>query len=120
MAEPQASAVIAAAAGGISLVAGSVLGLPLPALVFGFFGGLAAVKLDTQSRSLWQRVTTVALGTVSAAAAAHPVAAAAHPDGRWLPVAALVVGFGAETLLRELLQAVVNVIRRIGGTWRAP
>lgn len=118
MTEPHTSTAVVAAAG-ISAVAGSLFGLPVAALLFGFVGGLAAVKLDNIPRSLWQRVTTVALGTVCAAAAAQPLAAEVQQDGRWLPAAALVVGFGAEPILRELLQGVVNVVRRIFGTWSA-
>jgi hypothetical protein len=120
MAEPHTSTVIAAA-GGVSLVAGGVLvlGLPLPALVFGLAGGLIAVKLDTAPRTLWQRVTTVAMSTVCAATWAPITAdmlrpADGHP-GLWIAAVSITVGSGAELLLREALQAIVNRIRQLGG-----
>lgn len=121
MAEPHASiASAAAAAGGISLVAGSVLGLPFAALVFGLAGGLAALKLDTAARGLWSRVTTVAMGTVCAAASAHPLAEVLHPPetstALWVPAVAIVVGAGAEMLLRAILRAAVHRIEQLGGT----
>lgn len=115
MTEPHTSTVIAAA-GSISLAAGTLFGLPLPALLFGLAGGLCAVWLDRQPRTLWARIATVAMGTICAAAAAQPLAAEMHPDGRWLLASALVIGYGAETLLRTFLQAIVNRIRQIGGT----
>lgn len=118
MTEPHATT-IAAAAGSISLLAGTVLGLPLPALVFGFAGGFVAVKLDSVPRTLWQRVTTIAMGTVCAAAWAPLIADLMRPEGghpgMWVAGLAIGIGGGAEALFREFLQAAVARIRQIGG-----
>lgn len=119
MTDPHTSVATAAAAGSVSVLAGTVLGLPLAALVFGMAGGLAALKLEDVSatpRGMWARVTTAALGTVTAAAAAHPVTESVMPSAAWLPVVALVIGAGAELLLREGLRALVHRIRQLGGT----
>lgn len=123
MTDPHTSVLGAAAwAGSVSVLAGTVLGLPTAALVFGLAGGLAALKLEdaraqaVPQRGLWARVTTAALGTVTAAAAAHPVTESVMPSAAWLPVVALVIGAGAELLLREGLRAVVHRIRQLGGT----
>lgn len=119
MAEPHTTTAILAVGGGISLVAGTVLGLPLPALVFGLAGGLIALKTDATVRTLWQRVTTVATSTIIAAAWAPNLAAIMQPDGThpgfWMAGTALATGSGAELLLREVLQAAVHRIRQIGG-----
>lgn len=120
MAEPNTAASAAIAVGsGISLVAGTVLGLPLPALVFGLAGGLVALKTDAAARTLWARVTTVATSTIIAAAWAPNLAAIMQPDGAhpglWMAGTALAVGTGAELLLSEVLQAAVHRIRQIGG-----
>jgi hypothetical protein len=126
MTEPHSTAVIAVT-GSISLVAGTLFGLPVAALVFGFFGGLAALKIelprDGQApRGLWSKVTTAALGTVAAAAAAHPVAEALHPaatpTAMWLPLAAFLIGAGAEMLLRAALLGIAHRIRQVLGIER--
>ena len=113
------AASVAATAGGITLVAGTVLGLPVAALVFGLFGGLIALKLDHQPRGLWSRVSTVAMGAVCAAAGAHPLTELLRPDNTpaaaWVPLAAILIGAGAEILLREVLRAAINRIRQLGG-----
>lgn len=118
MTDPHTSTLAAAAGAGLSLAAGTVLGLSVPALVFGFLGGLAALKINGEG-SLLARVSTVALGTIAAAAAAHPAAEVLHPDATptamWVPLSALVIGFGAERLLRVLLLALVNRVRQAGG-----
>lgn len=118
MSDPHTTTTIAATAGGLSLFAGTVLGLSVPALVFGFVGGLAALKLNGEG-SLVARVATVGIGTLAAAAGAHPVAEVLHPENTptamWIPLAALVIGFGAERLLRILLLALLNRIRQAGG-----
>lgn len=120
MTEPHTTAGTAVAATVISLPAGLVLGLPLEALLFGLFGGLAAVWLDRRPRTVWARVITVVMGTVCAAAAAHPVAEVLHPadtpTAMWVPITALLVGYGAETLLRTALAALVHRIEQVGGT----
>lgn len=123
MAEPQLSAAAAATASGISLVAGTVLGLSTPALLFGLAGGFIAVKLDTAPRTVWQRVTTVATSTVCAAAWAPILADLMRPPeshtGLWIAGLAIAIGSGAELILREVLQAAVNRIRQAGGLpWR--
>lgn len=116
----QHTTVVVTTAGGISLVAGTLFGLPLAALVFGLAGALAAIKLDRKERTVWARVTTVALGTMCAAAGAHPAATVLRPAGTdvqmWVPVAALVIGYGAEALLRTGLQGLLHRMRQIGGT----
>ena len=119
MTEPHSTTIVVIG-GGFSLVAGSLFGLPLAALVFGLAGALAAIKLDRQERTAWARVTTVAIGTMCAAASAHPIATVLHPRDTavemWVPVAALVIGYGAEALLRTGLQGLLNRLRQIGGT----
>lgn len=42
MAEPHTSTAVTAAAGGFSLLTGTMLGLSVPALFFGLFGALIA------------------------------------------------------------------------------
>jgi hypothetical protein len=117
--EPHSTTIVVVG-GGFSLVAGSLFGLPLAALVFGLAGALAAIKLDRKERTVWARVTTVALGTMCAAAGAHPAATVLRPVNTtvemWVPVAALVIGYGAEALLRTGLQGLLNRLRQIGGT----
>ena len=122
MAEPHASTAIAVTAGGISLVAGTVLGLPVAGLVFGFIGGLWALKLDQSDRSLISRLFTVVLSALSAAVFAHPVAEVSRqmvpgdlPTALLIPAAAVGVGAGFELLLRESLAGVVRWIRRLSG-----
>jgi len=120
MAEPHASTLTSVAVGsaGVSLLAGTIWGLPIPALVFGFVGGLVALKVNGDGR-LWARISTVALGTLIAGATAHPVAEVLHPmetpTDMWIAPAAIVIGFGAETLLRWGLLALVNRIKQAGG-----
>lgn len=121
MAEPHASTlaqVVVGSAGGISLLAGTLWGLPVPALVFGFVGALAALKINGDGK-LWARASTVALGTFIAGACAHPVAEVLHPADTptsiWIAPAAIVIGFGAEKLLRTALLALVNRINQVGG-----
>lgn len=131
MAEPHSTAVTVAAISGISLVAGTVFGLEMSALVFGLFGGLAALKLEDAStrggkpRGWWQKITTAALGTVAAAALAPLLGGLGHQllqrlefnaqPGAMLPAVAFAVGAGAEVLLREMLRAAVNRLRQVGG-----
>lgn len=118
MAEPHTSLSVAAGAAVASAAAASVLGLSVPALLFGFVGGLFALKLNGQG-GLLARIATVALGAMAAAAAAHPIADLLHPESTttaaWVPPCALVIGFGAETLLRVALLALVNRLRQAGG-----
>ena len=120
MTEPHASVATAVGAAAVSVPVGAVLGLSLEALLFGLAGGLCAVWLDKIPRSVWARVTTVAMGTVCAAAGAHPVAEVLHPlhtpAAMWVPLAALLIGYGAEALLRTALQAIVHRIAQLGGT----
>lgn len=119
MAEPHASTFTQVVVGsaGVSLLAGTIWGLPIPALVFGFVGGLAALKVNGDGK-LWARVSTVALGTFIAGASAHPVAEVLHPadtpTSMWIAPAAIVIGFGAETILRVALLALVNRIKQLG------
>lgn len=119
MSEPHSTTIVIAW-GGISLVAGTLFGLPVPALAFGLIGGLVAVKLDGTIRPIWSRATTVVLGMACAAAAAHPVSEVLRPENTpasmWVPMAALTIGAGSEMLLRAILRAVVHRIEQIGGT----
>lgn len=118
MAEPHTSLSVALGAGVASIAASTVLGLSGEAVLFGFFGGLFALKVNGEG-GLLARVGTVALGTMAAAAGAHPVAEWLHPEATsvagWVKPAALVIGFGAETLLRIGLLALVNRVRQAGG-----
>lgn len=121
MTEPHASTV-AAAAGGFSLVAGTVLGLSVPALVFGLFGALLAIKLDLTPRTLFQRAVTISTGVMLAAVAAPIIVERVRPDGApeglWIGLAALLIGSGAEVLLREGLQLLIDGLRRFFGARR--
>ena len=110
MAEPSSTAAVAVAAGGLSLVAGTLFGLPVAGLVFGFAGGLIALKLDTVERPLIARVSTVAMGTVVAAATVH---AFSDRLGTIAPLAAIVVGYGAEALLRKGLALAISAMDRL-------
>lgn len=105
--------------GGLSLVAGTVLGLPIAAVVFGLAGALWSIKADREARTLWQRVTSVVLGTMLAAVAAHPAASvvSAPPGPANLVVGtfAFLIGSGAEILIRAGLRALVNRILQAGG-----
>jgi hypothetical protein len=120
--EPHSTIAAASWAAGISLTTGVLFGLSWPALVWGFIGGLAALKLEDPGRTqrkLWNRVTTVALGTFAAAVSAHPVAEILHPvqtpTELWVPAAAFVIGAGAEMLLRPLLLGLAHRIRQVFG-----
>lgn len=120
MTEPHTTAVTIAA-GSISLVTGTILGLPVAAVAFGFLGGLAALKIEDRSanRGLWSKSTTAALGTVAAAVSAHPLAEVWHPEkttgAMWVPLAAFVIGAGAEVLMRALLMGLQHRIRQVFG-----
>jgi hypothetical protein len=119
--EPHGTTIVVAV-GSISLVTGTILGLPVAAVAFGFLGGLAALKIEapaSASRSLWAKVTTAALGTVAASVSAHPLAEILHPANTptemWVPLAAFVTGAGAELLLRALLLGLTHRIRQAFG-----
>ena len=124
MTEPTSTSAAATAAGGLragglSLVAGSVFGLPIAALVFGFAGALFSLKIDETERNLWARVTSVAMGTIVAAVTAYPVADWLHPEGSltasWVPAAAILIGAGCEILLKTGINALVSRIKQLGG-----
>jgi hypothetical protein len=115
--EPQTTAALAVA-GGFSLVAGTVLGLPIAAVVFGLAGTLWSIKSDRELRTLWQRVASVVLGTMLAAVAAHPAASVVQPAGPanlLVGTFAFLIGTGAEVLIRAGLRAMVNRIHQAGG-----
>ena len=113
----------AASAAGVSLVTGTVLGLPLAALVAGFFGGVVALAFMPPVFSAWTRVSSVAVSTLTAAFAAPYVAATFHQVSMDVGVEmlffAFFTGLGAQPALQawvpEILAAGKRRIQQLGG-----
>lgn len=112
MKEPTASAI--AAATGVSIISGSILGLPAEALLAGFAGGLVALSFAEPMP--WQRKAgTVATSTISAAYLA-PVGAYVLPVPEQMPevvalkAIAFVIGFGAMKILPLALERARGII----------
>lgn len=106
MKEPTASAV--AAASGISLVSGTVLGLPAEALMAGFGGGLVALSFG-DPLSWGRKVSSVAVSTISAAFLAPALIYVlprpeAMPESIAIKALAFVVGFGAQKFLPAFIE----------------
>lgn len=119
-------ATTAAGAAGISLVTGSVLGLPVIALVGGFFGGVVALSLmpplaSDMSRlaAMTARVGSLVASTITASFVGPYLAALFHagdmaPDLE-LRFASFVVGAGAQVLMPALIAAIKRRIDQLGG-----
>lgn len=114
----EAATAIAASAG-VSLVAGSVLGLSVPALAAGFFGGLVALSVMPGVPGIFARIISVVSSTVTAAFMAPYVAALAHQESvetlLELQAAAFIVGTGAQALLPAGIAAAKRRIEQLGG-----
>jgi len=108
-----------AGAAGISLATGAVLGLSVPALAAGFFGGIVALTVMPGITGILARVVSVVTSTVSAAFMSPYVAALGHMNGIEATVeqqaAAFVVGVGAQALLPAAIAAAKRRIDQLGG-----
>lgn len=113
----------AAAAGGFSLVAGTIFGVPTAAIVGGFVGGLFAMSAMPPGTAPMQRFWTLVLSTLAGSffgPVAGPVGASILPDAAIQTVSpqliiasgGIVSGFGAQSLLGAVLR---RGIRQIGG-----
>ena len=116
MKEPTASAI--AAASGLSLVSGSVLGLPADALMAGFGGGLIALSFG-DPMTWGRKAISVAVSTVAAAYLAPVmVYLLPMPDAMPFVVAlkglAFGIGFGAQKILPAFMERAIAVIKPKG------
>lgn len=108
-----------ASAAGISLVAGSVLGLSIVTLSAGFFGGLVALSVMPGVPGVVARIISVVASTVTSAFLAPYVAALAHQQSMEtlleLQAAAFIVGAGTQALLPAGIAAMKRRIEQLGG-----
>ncbi len=121
-------AAIACAAGAAcaSVLAGTVLGVPLVSLVFGLGGGLVAMTW-AKWMPWWKRLATLGASTLTGGALAplfaailHALLLAALPtlvvEGLYeLMAASFIVGAGFQGILQALIAAAVNRINQAGG-----
>ena len=119
----EATAAVAQAAG-ISLLTGTVLGLPLAAMIAGFAGGVVALSLMPVVASALARLVSVAASTTTAAFLAPYFAALVHqssmqPDTE-LQAVAFVLGAGAQVLLPTAIAAAKRRIEQAGGITEKP
>lgn len=114
----EAATAIAASAG-VSLVAGSVLGLSVAALAAGFFGGLVSLSVMPGVQGIFARIASVAASTVTAAFAAPYAAALFHQQSMEtileLQFAAFVLGVGTQSLLPEGIASLRRRLKQLGG-----
>lgn len=114
----EAASAVASAAG-ISLVAGSVLGLSVATLAAGFFGGLVALSVMPSTLGVFSRVISVVASTITAAFMAPYVAALAHQQSMEtmteLQAAAFIIGVGTQALLPAGVAAAKRRIEQLGG-----
>lgn len=111
MKEPTATAI--AAASGLTIAGGSVLGLPADALLAGFGGGLVALSIGTPLT--WGRkVSSVAVATIAAAylapAAAALTSAEGASEGVFLKALAFLVGAGAQAIIPASIRRMEEII----------
>lgn len=101
-----------------SIVAGTVLGVPMVSLIFGLGGGLVALTW-AKPMHWWKRLTTLAASTLTGGALGPLVAAHMHvenvPAQTELIAASFVVGAGFQVILQALIAAAVNRINQAGG-----
>jgi hypothetical protein len=120
MKEPTASAL--AAASGLTLVSGTILGLPAEALLAGFGGGLVALSFgDPLTWS--KKVSSVAVATIAAAYVAPPlVYVLPMPESMPMLVAlkgvAFVIGAGAQKIIPAIIDRSKSIIS--GGKGEKP
>ena len=118
MKEPTASAL--AAASGISILSGTILGLPAEAMLGGFGGGLVGLSLAEAPLTWGRKASIVAVATISAAYLAPVFAAVASSsssgnEGAVLKACAFVIGFGAQTILPAMVNTAVSWVEK----WKA-
>lgn len=108
-----------AGAAGVSIVTGTVLGLPVAALVAGFGGGVVALGLMPPLAGLVARLSSIASSTITAGFLAPWAAAVAHQQSVdhsiELQAAAFLIGAGAQVLLPAAIGAAKRRIDQIGG-----
>ena len=120
MKEPTATAI--AAASGLTLVSGTILGLPAEALLAGFGGGLVALSFgDPMTWS--KKFASVAVSTLAAAYLAPPLAyLIPTPENMPMAVAikgaAFVIGAGAQKLIQACVTRLETIIT--GGEKKSP
>ena len=121
MKEPATTAL--SAAFGITLVSGTVLGLPAEALLGGFGGGITMLALS-EKEFLWRRKVSLLAGSTISAGYVAPLGAAVSAP--YLPASAslqdvllramsFAVGFGAQYLLPAAIEAAVGLLKKRGG-----
>lgn len=111
MKDPAATAI--AAASGLSIAGGSVLGLPADALLAGFGGGLVALSIGTPLT--WGRkVSSVAVATIAAAylapAAVALVAAGGPAEAVFLKALSFLIGAGAQAIIPAAIRRMERII----------
>lgn len=102
----------AASAAGVSLVAGTVLGLPLAGLIAGFGGGLVALSFMPPLATIVARMGSVATGTITAGFLGPYTAAVAHVDGVAASLELYAFSFVWGAGVQILLPAAINALRR--------
>jgi hypothetical protein len=112
MKEPTASAL--AAASGLTIVGGSILGLPTDALLAGFGGGLVALSFGA-SLSWGRKVSSVAVATIAAAYLAPALVylftpSTGAPELVALKALAFVIGAGAQAIIPAVINRVTKVV----------
>lgn len=109
----------AAAAGGVSIVTGTLLGLPVASIVGGFIGAVFAMSSLPPSSTLVQRAVTL-LGSTAAGAIVGPVVAplilSALPEGSkvqselLMGSGGIVVGFSVQAVLSAMSRRIIKVV----------
>lgn len=107
-----------ASAGG-AMLAGSVIGLPIGALVAGFGGGLVGLGLMPPIKSLAARASSVAMATLTGGFMGPYTSALLHvdsiPQAFELHAFSFLWGAGAQILLPAAIDALRRRIRQAGG-----
>lgn len=112
MKEPTTSAI--AAASGLTIVGGSILGLPTDALLAGFGGGLVALSFG-HPLSWARKVSSVAVATIAAAYLAPALVylfkpSVGVPELVALKASAFVIGAGAQAIIPAVTNRVTRMI----------
>lgn len=112
MREPTASAI--AAASGLTLVSGSILGLPAEALLAGFGGGLVALSFG-EPLTWAKKASSVAVATIAAAYVAPPLAYLLPVPESMPPLLAakgmaFIIGAGAQALIPAFISRAKSII----------
>lgn len=112
MKEPTASAL--AAASGLTIVGGTILGLPTDALLAGFGGGLVALSFG-QPLSWGRKFSSVAVATIAAAYLAPALvyvvnASSGAPELVALKALAFVIGAGAQAIIPATISRLTRIV----------